>query len=264
MMNTTILKSLQKTAKNCVTMLRLSDKRYIKIILLAGLLFCFMQNKLFSANISDDSEDRLLALFVAGETDSLREVINTIPEETAAGQFFRGIYEIDGEAARFYFDRTVALYPGSQYSAYALNRLWQYHMAKGDFEMAERYYGFLERRHPDHHILCGSPDPLSIQDLTELSKQSASSIPHSTPNSNYSAEMWTVQLGAYKNPKGAQKVGQTAQKWGDVRYIKKVFKGKELTVVQVGLFDDRDKAVNLDSSIRATTDLRGRIVKVQQ
>jgi cell division septation protein DedD len=76
--------------------------------------------------------------------------------------------------------------------------------------------------------------------------------------------MWTVQLGAYKNPKGAQKVGQTAQKWGDVRYIKKVFKGKELTVVQVGLFDDRDKAVNLDSSIRATTDLRGRIVKVQQ
>jgi len=250
--------------KNNMIMLRTVDPRYFKIILFAILLFCSTQNKLFSANISDDEEDRLLTLFVAGETDSLREILNTIPEETAAGQFFRGVYESDGEAARFYYDRTVALYPGSHYSAFALNRLWKYHMAKGDFEMAERYYGFLERRHPNHHILCSTPDPLSIQDLTELSKQSASSIPHSTLTSNFSTEMWTVQLGAYKNPKGAQKVGLTAQKWGDIRYIKKVFKGKELTVVQVGLFKDRDKAVNLDSSIRATTDLRGRIVKVLQ
>lgn len=245
-------------------MLHLSDSLHFKIFIFAVTFFCVGLNNLICEALSVNDEDRLLVLFVAGETDSLREILNTIPEETAAGQFFRGVYESDGEAARFYYDRTVALYPGSPYSAYALNRMWQYHMAKGDFEMATRYYGFLERRHPDHHILCGSPDPLSMQDLTELSKQSASSIPLSTQNNNYSSEMWTVQLGAYKNPKGAQKVGQTAQIWGDVRYIKKVFKGKELTVVQVGLFDDRDKAVNLDSSIRATTDLRGRIVKVQQ
>ena len=247
-----------------VTILRLHNRFKIKVLILALIFFCCGQTSAICENLSAGNEDGLLALFIAGKTDSIRNITEQLPEETAAGQFFRGIFENDGEAARFYYDRIVALYPESEYEAYALDRLWQYHMAKGDLEMAERYWGFLKRRHPDHQGTVDSPDPLSIQDLRELSAKSVHHISNTSPDNSKSVDQWTLQLGAFQNPKGAQKVGQTAQKWGDVRFIKKVFKGKELTVVQVGLFNDREKAVNLDESIRASTDLRGRIVKVEK
>ncbi len=244
---------------------RFPEQLCFRIFLLTTIFFMWGPENTACRDHSGETDDRLLSMFIQGDTDSLRGIIDSIPEETAAGQFFRGVYETDGEAARFYFDRTVALYPGSPFSAHALNRLWQYHMAKGDFDMAEKYWGFLKRRHPEFEGLSQSPDPRSVRDLTELSVKSAHPMSKSSSASNpQKNDQWTVQLGAYQNHKGAQKVGQIAQKWGNVRYIKKVFKGRELTVVQVGLFDDREKAVNLDSSIRASTDLRGRIVKVQR
>lgn len=229
-------------------------------VLLVVILFLFLASAVSNAAEAWKDDNWLLQRFRTGDLDTLRELAPRIPEKSAAGQFFRGIFETDGEAARFYFDRAVALYPGSVFESWALERLWQYHWAKGDSTMAERYWSFLSRRHPDHPSSAVSPGFRNSSDLQQLTNESTATLVRSEV---VSRDYWTVQLGAFKNREGAEKVGFEARAWGKVKLINKKVRGQDLTVVQVGHFLHRDDAVELDKKIRSETDLRGRVVKVE-
>jgi len=202
----------------------------------------------------------LLARFRSGDIDTLRDVVDNIPEESAAGQFFRGLFEKDGESARFFYDRTVALYSGSPFESYALRRLWQYHWAKGDAEMARRYWNFLKRRHPRHPSVEDIPDFKHTSDYNELTTKPDN---NKDPVYTIKGKYWTVQVGAFSDLNRALKVGHTMQRWGDVKYVKKKSIGRDLTAVQVGQFIRREDADKLDVKIRASTELRGRVIAVE-
>ena len=233
--------------------------KVLRVAVFAALAILFavaIIKSLIAAPTADDVE--LIALYQAGDLDALREALKTLPEQSAAGQFLRGAFESDGEAARFYYDQTVALYQGSPFEPYALERLWQYHLVKGDAGMAERYWDFLTSRHPDYPGLNNPPDFKRFSTPDEL-VEAPEDLP---PLNSDDAPYWTVQLGAFSQEEGAVKVGERAQRWGEVRYVKKIYKGKRLTVVQVGRFDRREDATALDEAIRKSSDLKGRIVEV--
>ena len=228
----------------------------------------FVSLSLFSTQLSADessvvNDSTLVQYFQRGKLDTLREILEEIPELTAGGQFLRGIFEEDGEKARFYFDHTVALYSGSVYEVFALERLWQYHLAKGDMEMSRKYWDFLCKRHPEHPCVENPPRFDRESDLRELTVEVVRGN-RNVQNANQSeGYFWSVQLGAFSNFDGALRVKKIAEKWGEVKISKKAFHDRELTIVQVGNFKNRSDAVDLETMIRSGSELRGKVIKVK-
>lgn len=223
-------------------------------------LVLLLDNSLTIAEPVWRNEKWLLARFRQGDIDTIRSLLDSIPEMTQAQQLLKGIFEPDGEAARFYYDRVVALYPNSGVEATALERLWQYHWAKGDGKHARQYWDFLRRRHPDYPGLNDCPDFNSESDLEGLIDE------NHRVGFNSQTEItsgWTIQLGAFRNLEGARKTARKAVPYGDVRYLEKVSKGKTLTVVQVGLYSSHEEAEAVRKRIRAATGIKGRVVAFQ-
>jgi len=214
---------------------------------------------LWADNTNPPDDTWLYEQFAAGNIDTLRLVLDLIPEQTAAGQFFRGIFERNGESARFYFDRSVALYPGSLFEAWSLERLWQHHWAVGDTNNARKYLKFLRQRHPDNSAGGFIPDFANVSDLWELTTDENTLINWENSNQKY----WTIQLGAFSNHNGALWVANKARKWGQVKLVNKTVRGKDLTVVHLGRFSRRRDASELESRIRSETELKGRVVSVK-
>ncbi len=192
--------------------------------------------------------------YQSGDIDTIRFLLDDIPDSTAAGQFFRGIFETDGERARFYYDRIVALWPGSGSEAWALERLWQYHYCKGDMAQAEKYYDFLRARHPDHPGIADRPDFTSDAGLRRLMGEPAAS-PAGT--SDVPVGRWRVQLGAFSKRNGAKRIARKVVKYGAVDLVTREVDGRRLTVVMVGRFQRKEQAEQLAGKIRSETGIKG-------
>ncbi len=222
----------------------------------AGLLLWMSPAYAQSSPPSD--EEALLALFRAGNLDALRTEAVKTPENSGAGKFLRGLFERDGEKARYHYDQVVALYQDSAFRPWALQRLWQQHWAKGEKDMAQRFLDILSRRYPGHPALNIAPDYSHAGDLKEVAQQP---IPISqSPHKEEPRPYWTIQLGAFRNPAGAREVGEQAQSWGEVRYLTKRVENLDLTVVQVGRFVDRQEAEEFLSRLKKASGLAGRVV----
>ncbi len=207
-----------------------------------------------------EDEKWLLARFREGNVDTVKALLDSIPAMTQAQQFLQGVFEPDGEAARFYYDRVLALFPNSAVEAMALERLWQYHWTKGDGKQAKQYWEFLKRRHPNYPGLEDPPDFNSENDLAGLVENK-----FVTGLSTKSGLMsgWTIQLGAFSNQEGALETARNAVPYGDVRYVEKIVKNKKLTIVQVGIYASKEEAEAAMRRIKAATGIKGRVVTFQ-
>ena len=233
-----------------------------KIVLIPAVIwlaFLFGNSAVVAAPIWQD-EKWLLARFREGDVDTVKSLLDSIPEMTQAQQLLRGIFEQDGEAARFYYDRVIALYPNSGVEAMALERLWQYHWAKGDGKQAKQYWDFLSRRHPDYPGLGDCPNFNSDDDLAGLVDEKFRA---GFRTGNELSSGWTIQLGAFRNMEGARETALSAVPYGDVRYLEKVVKGKTLTIVQVGVYVSKEEADAIRKRIKAATGIKGRVVAFQ-
>ncbi|NQT34202.1 SPOR domain-containing protein [bacterium] len=225
------------------------------------LIFCIIVLALiFQRQAYSVDENWLFERYQSGDIDTIRSLLNSIPEESAAGQFFRGVFETDGEAARFYYDRILALYPNSSSEAWALERLWQYHWSLGDMAQAEKYYDFLLTRHLDHPRLAEKPDFNAASGLEELTEE-----PRTVKRAELFPETgkWRVQLGAYGRRKGAEDVAGRVMSFGSADLIDKEVNGKNLTVVMIGRFHTREEAEQLSAKIQAMTGIKGIVVIVE-
>lgn len=212
------------------------------------------------AGLADSPDEQWIHdQYFAGNLDTLRSIVDSIPEQSAAGQFLRGIFDRDGESAKFYFDRSLVLYSGSLFEASALERLWQHHWTVGDTGNARKYLKFLNQRHPKLSKIGYTPIFDNFGDLKELSANKSTTINWKKIKQEY----WTIQLGAFSKRNGALWVANKARAWGQVNLIDKKIKGKTLTVVQLGRFSRRTDASDLESRIRTETDLKGRVVLVK-
>jgi hypothetical protein len=220
----------------------------LAIILSSHVGFCVDENWLFER-------------FEAGDIDTLRTLLADMPETTAVGSFFRGVFETDAERARFYYDRVLTLWPGSESEAWALERLWQYHWSNGNTSQAERYYGFLEQRHPGHSCLMNKPDFSAGSSIGELRNglDTYSKRRQSIKESSYKQEEgpWRIQIGAFSKYDGARATADKVRHFGSVDLVEKVSKGTKLTVVMVGHLRDRREAQLLADDIRRETGLKG-------
>jgi len=205
-------------------------------------------------------ESWLFERYRLGDTDTIRAVLEAIPESSDVGQFFRGVFEIDGDAARFYYDRVVALWPGGPAEPWTLERLWQYHYARGELTQAERFYNFLEQRHPDHPNLNCRPDFSVRSNLIQFDTDRGPSPVKGTASS---VAGWTVQLGAFSRPEGAREVSRKMERFGRVELRARVIGRRELTVVTVGRFSGREDAARLAEEIRTSTGIRGWVVPLE-
>ena len=232
-----------------------SSNRKLLIIFCITALVLVFQHQAYSVD-----ENWLFERYQAGDIDTIRSLLNSIPEQSAAGQFFRGVFETDGEAARFYYDRILALYPNSRAEAWALERLWQYHWTLGEMAQAEKYYVFLLTRHPDHPGLAEKPDFNAASGLVELTEE-----PRTVRRAELTpaAGKWRVQLGAYGRRKGAEDVAGRVLSFGDADLISKEVNGNNLTIVMIGRFHTREEAEQLSAKILAMTGIRGIVLVVE-
>ena len=223
------------------------------------LIVSLWYGNLSADNLETPDDNWLHEQFAIGNLDTLRSALDLLPEQTAAGQFFRGIFEREGESARFYFDRSVALYPGSRFEAWSLERLWQHHWTRGDTNNARKYLNFLNQRHPEKAAFRFTPEFSNITDLWELTSDRTTL----TNWENLKQKYWTIQLGAFSNRNGALWVANKARRWGRVNLLDKNVRGKVLTVVHLGRFSRRRDASDLESRIRSETDLKCRVISVK-
>ncbi|MCF7810589.1 SPOR domain-containing protein [bacterium] len=206
-------------------------------------------------------ESWLFERFEAGDVDTIRALLIDLPENTAVGSFFRGVFETDAERARFYYDRVLTLWQGSESEAWALERLWQYHWSTGNTAQAERYYGFLKQRHPGHACLTKKPDFSTGSNVSELKYELETfSKRQQSRNGNYLKHgecPWRIQIGAFSKYAGARATADRVRKYGTVDLVEKVSNGRKLTVVMVGYLPDRREAQILADEILHETGLKG-------
>lgn len=203
--------------------------------------------------------------YLAGDIDTIASLLDQIPENSGAGQFFRGVFEVDGESARFYYDRIVALYPDSKAEGWALLRLWQYHWSLGNVDQAEKYYHFLETRHPGHPGLDNKPDFSARTGLSELTGENDESQAEKhlrTTRKPPGSGRWRVQMGAFELSEGANDVANKVRRFGEVEMIVKTVKNKKLIVVTVGRFETKKEAKQLARKIKKATGIKGIAVAV--
>lgn len=211
------------------------------------------------------NEAWLFERYRTGDIDTIRSLLNNLPDSTAEGLFFKGVFEEDGEKARFNYDRIVALWPGSVAEAWALERLWQYHWSRGSVAQAQRYYSFLKQRHPDHPGLIEAPDFSKRSGIFELVDQ-AENVQKPDVQRNFESDpkqgRWRVQLGAFSRREGAKVIARKVIEFGPVDLIEKIKNSKKLTIVTAGRCHSRQKAQQLADEIQRTTGLKGIVIVV--
>jgi len=231
------------------TMTKMKTMKIMTIIRKCAVVIFLLVNTTFAVN-----DIWLLERYQAGDLDTIRYYMKALPESSSVGHFFKGIFEPNGEAARLYFDRIVGT--GSIAEAWALERLWQYHWSKGETEKAQKYFKFLEQRHPDHPGLRDKPNFSAGSGLKEfLFKPEIKRV-------SIVKGRWRVQLGAFSRSGGARSVADKVKGFGKVDLIGKVVRGKRYTVVQIGHFHNRVEAEKLAGRIRTSTGIKGLVVAV--
>lgn len=193
-----------------------------------------------------------------GDLDTIAALLPALPRASAVMEFFGGVFEPDGEAARLHYDRVLTEHPGSNAEPWALERLWGYHVARGDQAAVTRYAGLLTDRHPEFKGLTTG----AWRALPAAPAGTASPLPRSGVDiaPDYKATVWSVQVGAFKNRKGAEATGKRVARFGDVSYVDKSTDGALVTLVRVGRFDKKRDAERLAGQIKAATGLSGVVV----
>jgi len=211
------------------------------------------------------TESRVIELYEAGQFDSLRHYSSQLPETTGTGQFVRGLFEQNGETARFYYDRSAAFYSDSPAKPYALEKLWQYHYAKGDYPQAEKYFGFLKSQFSKFSGLTNPPDfkqiksdPLLLSNKTPTKQVKTKDVP-TTKKSG-----WGVQVGTFGSQTNALKAGSKVKQFGSVAINPITSKGKQLYTVVVGTFASRSEAETTLQKIQTATGMSPIVISVTQ
>jgi len=199
----------------------------------------------------------LFECYDAGRLDTLRDVLDNLSDSTAEGLFFHGVFESDGDAACFYYDRVLALFPGTAVEARALDRLWQYHWAKGERQQAHQFWDFLRQRHPEY---TGFPFKPDFDEQPEAKPTKNLQIGESLSPAGTSTNTWGVQIGAFSKSAGAKNAAKKVEKFGKVRLIPKQIEGKNLTLVIVGSFNSREEAAETADKIRQAVGFEGSVV----
>ena len=202
----------------------------------------------------------LFERYQSGDVDTIQSLLSQLPDTSVVGLFFKGVFETDGEAARYFYDRILALYPGSSVEPWALERLWQYHWSKGDVAQAERFYNFLQQRHPNHVSQVEKPDFKAGRDMSSLL---IDTVAPQTNERVIKSGPWRVQVGAFSKRDGARKIARKVVQFGPVDLVDKNVNGRDLTVVMVGRLPSRREAEKLAEEIKALTGLKGIAVLVE-
>ena len=213
-----------------------------------------------SAGAQPPDEAWLFERYQAGDLDTILALLGELPDSSAAGKFFRGVFETDGFAARFYYDQVLALFPLSPAEGWALGKLWQYHYAKGENEQARRYYQFLQERHPGHPCLKPAPD----FGVSSTPARSAAATPPPPKKDAAGPKFWAVQVGAFAKKSGAETTAKRVKKYGEVSQMLRTSAGQKLTVVTVGKFKSEDEARRLAEQINQETGIAGRVVALDK
>lgn len=213
---------------------------------------------IFVVPIALPSQEWLVERIVSGDIDTLRVIWDKYEEATAERTLLNGLFESDAEKARFNYDYIVTMHYGSPLEAVALDRLWQYHYAKGDGEAAKRFYDFLRKRHPNYPLSAEHVDFSQASVIPALSRVRSAVSKVSLIN-----ELWTVQVGAFSEAKRADDLAKKLRKFGTVRTVERITPQGKLIAVQVGEHAERNLAEQTLEKIKSTTGLEGRIVAIE-
>jgi hypothetical protein len=206
------------------------------------------------------TEDTIWKYFRAGDIDTIRPLLTSLPETSATVEFFHALFETDGEVARAKYERLLADRAGSTAEPYALGRLKEYYRARGDSASVAFYQKLLDRRRAESRQSASSPAPAAMTTSAPPTRGSSLSVVD-TIKATPKTGTWTVQVGAFKSGKTAKATGKKVAKYGAVSFIPKAVQKGKVTLVQVGQLATRADAEKLAQSIQSATGLKARVVQ---
>ncbi|MBM3326273.1 MAG: SPOR domain-containing protein [Calditrichaeota bacterium] len=201
---------------------------------------------------SPTNDEWLVEQYQRGNLAALKHAQAQYPDTSAAGWFLRGLFESNGQQACLCYENSIALAAGGAVEASALERLYWNYITRGESATADKYLGYLQKRHPSYKMW-SLPD-VALKSVTLSAPEKSISVE--------TAPFWSVQVGAFANRKSAETLGKSMARFAPVEYISKSTGGKTLIAVRVGRFDQRQRAEELLKQIDASTGITGCIVKI--
>ncbi len=206
----------------------------------------------FALTLPDDSSMRRLYEF--GDIKSLAGSISAQPDTVADKIFLRALLESDAKSALKEYESLISRFPQSMWVPYSLERLTAYYLALENRDNAEKCRSRLRRDFPGVRGLINL-DLLLVAPKTDEPIASAS-----VASEKDLSRIWSVQVGAFRNKKGAEDTGRKVSSLGKPIYSESRNSKGPITVVKIGKFDNKIDAENLAERVREKTGLKPVVV----
>ncbi len=207
---------------------------------------------LFSAS---PDEATLWRLYQGGDITQIARLLPTVSDTLPAKAFFNSLFETDGLKAVNSYKMLAGNPPDSRSQPFALERIIAYECALGWTPDRIKSFEVLQRLFPDFEGLIDLEAIMPESRAAKLiEKEIAASKTHHERN------IWSVQVGAFRNRKGAEAIGKKVSQFGKVIYEEKSGSKGTITIVKVGQFDSKDEAEKLAARIRKSTVLNPVVV----
>lgn len=228
-----------------------------------GLVFVLL-SMLPSDAVADEqySFENVVMRLNSGDVDTLQIMLKTVSSDSPLSFILKGLFESDADKARFLYDRIMAYHSESEFEALALERIWLYHYTKGEITSAERFYGFLENRHPEYASARWKPDFKARDELSTLRVKNRP-VESARVVSSTKRNLWTIQVGAFSDEKRANAVAKQVFAYGEVHLVKRSTSSGNLTAVQVGRFESRQEAEKVSETIDKRARIKGKVLKLE-
>ncbi len=156
-------------------------------------------------------------------------------------QFFRTLFEVDGEAAKKSYESFLKAFPNNIFADAALFRLIQMDVAKGRYQQAHGRFIELQKNYAQSQLLRKAAvwfDSLPKDTLTPVIDISAKI------DSSASKGKYRLQIGAFSELRNAQELKSKLEKkgYGPFEFSEKTVDSKKLSLLWLGQYSTKETA----------------------
>ncbi len=221
----------------------------------------------------------ILSFIYAGDRKAALQYVQNIPDP-AEKAYYTGVLQKNPLSGMRYFEKVISKYGNSPYADSALYRISMYYYTMGDLDQTIHFLNLVIKRHPNTpvkplcnfwlgtvYLLRGDTATASqyLQKTTSGSEGGIlSRIDIKNIEGENTKEIYTVQIGAYKELKWAKNRQNEMQKKGYEAEIHPVSteEGKTIFKLTIGRFTSREEALSLMKTLKEKENIDCWITKI--
>ncbi len=206
---------------------------------------------------SPPDEATIWKIYYSGDVEQFARSCHSLPDSLASRTYYNALCNTDASSAVESYQSLINKFPVSPCTPFALERIIAYNYTIGNDLEAERSFAILRDKYPKFKGLI---------DLAALSGKSLEMVDGDQPvlSTKSSQNIWSVQVGAFRNKKSAEEIGRKIKSFGKVSFVEKDGVKGSMTIVKIGKFNNKDEAVKLALRIRKNTGLKPVVVTAKE